>query len=84
MLEPYYLSQIEKGHSATQVIEKLAFARKGFLLEEFDKLFSSLFKNSEVYIDIIKIIASHRYGIGKSLLFHQLGKNILARAAWKS
>ena len=71
---PYYLNQIERGYSATQIIEKLAFTGKGFLLEEFDKLFSSLFKNSEVYIDIIKIIASHRYGIGKSLLFHQLGK----------
>src|SRR3989338_892930 len=37
-------------------------------------LAAELLKNSEAYIDIIKIIASHRYGIGKSALFHQLGK----------
>ena len=58
---PHYLNQIEKGLSATQVIESLAFKRKGFLLQEFDNLFSSLFKNSEVYENIVKVIASSLY-----------------------
>ncbi len=76
---PYYLNQIEKGLSATQIIESLAFQRKGFLLLEFDKLFSSLFKNSQVYEQIVRIIASHRYGIGKRQLLEKLGKKELGK-----
>lgn len=73
---PYYLSQIEKGMSSTQIIESLAFKRKGFLLQEFDNLFSSLFKNAEIYEKIITTIASHRYGIGQRELLKKLGKNL--------
>lgn len=76
---PYYLNQVEKGMSSTQVIQSLAFKRKGFLLLEFDNLFSSLFKNAEVYEEIIKIIASHRYGIGKRDLLEKVGKNLLGK-----
>ena len=76
---PHYLNQIEKGLSATQVIESLAFKRKGFLLQEFDNLFSSLFKNSEVYENIVKIIASHRNGIGQRELLKKLGKSQLGK-----
>jgi uncharacterized protein len=76
---PHYLNQIEKGMSATQNIESLAFNRKGFLLQEFDNLFSSLFKNSEIYEDIIKIVAAHRYGIGKRELLAKLGKSQIGK-----
>jgi len=70
---PYYLSHIEKGLSATQIIEKLAFTEGGILLDEFDNLFSSLFEQSELYIRFIKIIASRRYGIGQSELLKAVG-----------
>lgn len=32
---PYYLDRVEKGASATQVIENLAFRRKSILIKEF-------------------------------------------------
>jgi len=73
---PYYLSKIEKGLSSTQVIESLAFKRKGFLLEEFDNLFSSLFKNSELFVDIVKAIASNRYGIAQHELLKTIGTQL--------
>lgn len=76
---PYYLGKIEKGMSSTQIIELLAFKRKGFLLEEFDNLFASLFKNSEVFVEIVKIIASQRYGIGKRKLLNKLGKKQIGK-----
>ena len=76
---PYYLSKIEKGISATQIIESLAFTKQGFLLEEFDNLFSSLFKNSELYIDIIKTIAVHRYGVIQNELLERVGKNLVGK-----
>jgi hypothetical protein len=69
---PYYLRRIEKGMSATQIIESLAFKKKGFLLEEFEKLFDSLFDNGEVYIDIVRLIAKKHYGIKQSEIIKQI------------
>ncbi len=71
---PYYLNKIEPGLSASQLIEKLAFRPKAFLLDEFDNLFSSLFDDSGVYIEILKAIAVNRSGIGQEKLFKQLSK----------
>lgn len=71
---PYYLSKIEKGFSAVQNIEKLAFRRKSFLLEEFTNLFSSLFEDHETNIEIIRLIAQNRYGIGQENLLKRMGK----------
>ncbi|MBP9727446.1 MAG: AAA family ATPase, partial [Gammaproteobacteria bacterium] len=59
---PFYLSKIEKGLSASQIIESLSFSKTGFLLDEFDKLFSSFFDNSEDYITLVKLLAHNRYG----------------------
>jgi len=72
---PYYLSKIEKGLSAIENIERLAFRRNGFLLEEFDNLFFALFEDAEIYIQIIRLIAKHRYGIGQEDLLTHLGKS---------
>ncbi len=76
---PYYLNQIEKGISSTQAIESLSFKRKGFLLLEFNNLFSSLFKNAPVYEEIIKTIANHRYGIGQRELLSKVGKHLIGK-----
>ncbi len=76
---PYYLSQIEKGLSATQIIESLAFKKQGFLLKEFDNLFSSLFKESEIFVDIIETIASFRYGVGQRQLLEKMGKELVGK-----
>jgi AAA+ ATPase superfamily predicted ATPase len=70
---PYYLSHIKKGLSATQIIENLAFSQKGLLLEEFDNLFSSLFDHSDVYVQLIRTIASKRYGIGQREILKRVG-----------
>lgn len=71
---PYYLSKIEKGLSAAQNIDKLAFRRKCFFLEEFDNLFASLFNDYKVSIEIVHTIAKHRYGIGQEELLKKMGK----------
>ncbi len=73
---PYYLKRAEKGLSAMQLIEKLAFSEDAFLLEEFDNLFASLFDNEKIYVDLIRIIAQHRYGIGQQNLLETLGAHI--------
>lgn len=60
---PFYLSFIKQGRSATQVIEQLAFRQDAPLLKEFEYLFSSLFTNAEPYIELLRILAKHRYGL---------------------
>ncbi len=80
---PYYLSQIQKGLSAAQAIEKIAFSKQSFLLDEFNNLFSSLFEDCENYIRIVEIIAQHRYGIGKRKLLENLGKQAVGGTASK-
>lgn len=72
---PYYLSQIPRKLSATQIIEKLAFSKNSMLLEEFDKLYSSLFQDAASYINIVKVIAAQRNGIRQNDLFTKL-KNV--------
>ena len=80
---PYYLSKIEKGLSATQNIEKLAFQPKSFLVEEFDNLFSSLYEDHEAYVEIVRLIASRRYGIGQEELLQLLGKTLHGKTGLK-
>ena len=71
---PYYLAQIPKGLSATQIIEKLAFSKNGFLLDEFKNLYAALFEEADVYIDIVRTIASCRYGIRQPELCKRIKK----------
>lgn len=80
---PYYLSQIESGLSAAQIIEQLAFSKNAFLVNEFDNLFASLFDDAEGYIKIIKIIAENRYGIGERVLLEKIGKHAVGSSGKK-
>lgn len=73
---PHYLSKVNKGLTATENIEQLAFKKKSFLLDEFEILFASLFDNCDSYIDIVNIIAGKRYGIRQEELFKKLGHSL--------
>lgn len=65
---PYYLKAIEKGLSAVQNINQLCFTSNGILYEEFGRLYSSLFKNSETYVKIMRAIAKRPKGIDQASL----------------
>ena len=69
---PFYLLQAKKGLSATEIIEDLAFSKDGFLLGEFDNLFSSLFDRHEDYIAVLRMISLSHYGISQEKLLGQL------------
>ena len=72
---PYYLEQIEKNESATQAISRIAFSKNGILYNDFDILFSSLFDNAGIYIEIIQTLAKYRYGLEQEEIFNQI-KNL--------
>ncbi len=80
---PFYLSNLEKGLSAAQLIEKLAFNQKGILFDEFENLFSSLFTEADKYIQIIRTIAANQYGVGQRQLLKSLGDSELGASGLK-
>ena len=71
---PFYLKAVEKGLSAAQNIDQLCFTANGLLYEEFDRLYSSLFKNSEASIKIIRQIAKSPHGIDQATLEEELAE----------
>ncbi len=68
---PLYWSFVRKGLSAHQCIDELCFQSSGPLVKEFGRLFQSLFEDPKPYIDIIKVLAKHHYGVGQSKLIAQ-------------
>lgn len=70
----HYLRAVKKGLSATQNIDRLCFQYGGFLLDEFDKLFRSLYEDAETYIKIVRVIAKNTGGISREKLISSLRK----------
>ncbi|MFM8454410.1 MAG: ATP-binding protein, partial [Gammaproteobacteria bacterium] len=70
---PKYLSQIDPGRSSTQIINELFFTPHGYLFDEFNKLYSSLFNNYEKHIKIVKILAKTQSGLTREELLKKLG-----------
>lgn len=77
---PYYLSKLEGNLSATQLIEELAFSKSSFFMDEFDKLFASLFDEPDELIEIVRTIASRRYGINQKKLLDTLPKSLRGKS----
>ncbi len=60
---PFYWSLLEPGKSLAQNIDSLFFGRNPKLGNEFKELYSSLFKNPELYIDLIKALGKKKAGM---------------------
>lgn len=60
---PMYLDQLQPGLSAVQNIQNACFTRLGYLRNEFDRLFSSLFDNYENHVEIVRALSTKRRGM---------------------
>ncbi|MEZ4772566.1 MAG: ATP-binding protein [Bacteroidia bacterium] len=60
---PMYLDQVRPGLSAVQNIQEICFQNNGYLRNEFDRLFASLFDNPENHIEVIRALATRRIGM---------------------
>lgn len=65
---PFYLDAILPNQSASENIDELCFTKNGLLFQEFEKLIKSLYKKPKAHIELLSIIAKHRYGIGQTEL----------------
>ncbi len=65
---PHYLSDVKPGQSATQTIDRLCFEPQGILVDEFDKLYASLFDKPENHVRIVRVLADKRKGLTRKQL----------------
>jgi AAA+ ATPase superfamily predicted ATPase len=65
---PYYLDKIQRSLSVSENINNLFFQKNAQLKDEFFELYSSLFKNYNDYIRIIKLLAESNKGLTKKEL----------------
>lgn len=63
---PFYWSFIEKGYSTDQNIDKILFSKDSILKDEFDYLYSSIFKNPDIYIKIIEALGTKKVGMNRN------------------
>jgi len=60
---PHYLKEINRGESATQIIDRLCFTKDGLLVQEFNNLYESLFEMAERHISVVKALAANPSGL---------------------
>lgn len=63
---PYYLELLKPGQSIPQNIDRLCFDQHGFLRDEFDRLYKSLFETAENHIAVVKSLASKWKGLTRN------------------
>ena len=80
---PYYFSLVDFSKSAAENIDALFFSQDAELRKEFRRLYTSLYKNPEQYLGIIKVLAISREGMTRDEILKKLklvsGKNISER-----
>ena len=60
---PYYLDLLKPSQSIPQNIDRLCFDADGFLRNEFDRLFKSLFEKADNHIAVVKALATKWKGL---------------------
>ena len=69
---PYYLGLLEKDKSLEANIDRLFFAERGELKREYQRLYASLFKNSETYMKVIEALASCKQGLTRKQIAERI------------
>ncbi len=60
---PYYLSLLNTSQSLAENIDRLFFSEQAELKREYDRLYKSLYRNPDQYMDIVKILAGNKQGL---------------------
>ena len=63
---PYYLHYLDSRLSLAQNVDRLMFNPNGPLHNEFEKLFMALFNDSQHYVDVVRVLSSHPYGLTRT------------------
>jgi uncharacterized protein len=79
---PFYLREITRGKSSTQLIDEICFSPQGLLYGEYGQLYHSLFRNAEHHIALIEALAARPQGMTRADLGQatRLSEGSLSRA----
>lgn len=69
---PYYLSMLDKNKGVEANVDSLFFAEHGELKREYARLYSSLFKNADIYMRVIEVLALCRSGLTRKEIAEKL------------
>ena len=69
---PYYLSLLDREESLVQNVDRMFFSQDMQMRREFRRLFNTLYKNPDRYIDIIKALSKSREGLTRGELAKEL------------
>lgn len=69
----FYWSRFDKGLSVAQNIDNMIFSETGFLHNEFNELYDSLFNEPESYLKIIHALGTIRMGMTRDELVKEGG-----------
>ena len=69
---PYYLEHIDTEYSAAENIDRLFFEDRSEMREEYNRLFFSLFRHPEQYLDIVKLLSQHKKGLTRKEIAEKL------------
>ena len=69
----FYWSRLDKGLSVAQNIDNMIFSETGFLYNEFNELYDSLFNEPESYLKIIHALGTIRMGMTRDELVKEGG-----------
>lgn len=69
---PYYLGLVDSEYSAAENIDKLFFDENAIMGNEYRRLFKSLYRNPEKYMDIVTALAEHKKGLTRKQIAEKL------------
>lgn len=69
---PYYLSLVQRGESLMQSLDRLYSKHTGILHMEYERLFASLFRVPESYMNIISILSKNKKGLTRDEIGRKL------------
>lgn len=69
---PYYLSLLDTRQSPAENIDRMFFAEKAVLGAEYSRLYASLFRNPERYMETIEVLAKCKKGLTRKEITKQL------------
>ncbi len=70
---PYYWDLLDRSLGLAQNIDALFFRHTGELSDEYDHLYSSLFKNPDPYFKVISALGKRRYGLTRDEIVSRTG-----------
>ncbi len=70
---PFYLSQIDEDMTYMANMDYLFFKTKGGLWDEFQHLYRTLFRNSELYLRVVEALAKKKMGMTRNEISKSTG-----------